>query len=49
MPRHALTLDELIRGCEKALANPKTLKQFLASTRARLEQLRKQKEQHAKS
>jgi len=42
MARHKLTLEEQIRGCEKALANPKTPKQFLPSTRLRLEQLLKQ-------
>jgi hypothetical protein len=42
MARHKLTLEEQIRGLRKALANPKTPKQFLKSLRARLEQLEEQ-------
>jgi len=41
MARHTLTLEEQIRGIEKALANPKTPKQFLPAMRARLEQLKR--------
>lgn len=40
MARHTLSVDEQIRGAEKALANPKTPKQFLPSLRAKLEKLR---------
>lgn len=43
MARHQLTIDEQIAGARKALANPKTPKQFLATHKLRLEQLEKQK------
>jgi hypothetical protein len=39
MPRHQLTREEQITGTRKALANPKTPKQFLPSLRERLKQL----------
>lgn len=42
MPRHKLTVEEEIRGARKALANPKTPKQFLRSLRDRLKQLERQ-------
>jgi hypothetical protein len=41
MPRHTLTIEEQIKGLEKALANPKTPPQFRKSLQARLAQLRK--------
>lgn len=40
--RHVLTLAEQIRGVRKALANPKTPKQFLPAMRERLKQLERQ-------
>lgn len=40
MPRHQLNAEEQIRGIEKALANPKTPKQFLPNLRKRLEKLK---------
>jgi len=40
--KHKLTLEEQIRGTRKALANPKTPKQFLPSLRKRLKQLERQ-------
>jgi hypothetical protein len=40
MPRHTLTIEEQIRGLERALANPKTPPQFLKSMLARLAQLK---------
>lgn len=43
MPRHVLNPEEQIRGIEKALANPKTPKQFLPNLRKRLEQLKEEK------
>jgi len=43
MPRHKLNTEEQIRGIEKALANPKTPKQFLPNLRKRLEQLKEEK------
>lgn len=39
MPRHKLNAEEQIRGLKKALANPKTPKQFLPSLRERLAKL----------
>jgi len=47
VPRHTLTLDEKIAGTRKALANPKTPKQFLPSMKLRLEQLETQKAKEA--
>jgi hypothetical protein len=44
MARHTLTLEEKIRGTEKALANPKTPKAFRPSMEFRLAQLREQLE-----
>lgn len=44
MPRHKLTIEEQIAGTRKALANPKTPKQFLPSLRDRLESLQRQME-----
>lgn len=41
MARHQLSVEEQIKGLEKALANPKTPKQFLASMRERLQQLKR--------
>lgn len=41
MARHRLTREEQIRGLEKALANPKTPKQFLPAMRERLQQLKR--------
>jgi len=43
MARHKLSKEEQIRGLEKALANPKTPKQFLPSMRERLKQLQEKK------
>jgi hypothetical protein len=43
MPRHKLSVQEQIRGTRKALANPKTPKQFLPSLKKRLSQLERQK------
>jgi hypothetical protein len=40
MARHVLNTEEQIRGIEKALANPKTPKQFLPSLRERLAKLK---------
>ena len=42
MPRHKLTLEEQLRGTEKALANPKTPERFRPSMQKSAEQLRKQ-------
>jgi hypothetical protein len=41
VPRHILTREEKIDGLEKALANPKTPKQFVTSMKERLEQLKR--------
>lgn len=43
MPRHTLTVEQQIKGCEKALANPKTPKQLRPSLQRRLEDLRASK------
>lgn len=40
--RHKLTKREQIEGIRKALANPKTPKQFLPSMRKRLDALERQ-------
>lgn len=40
MPRHQLTREQQIAGLEKALANPKTPKQFRASMEKRLAKLK---------
>jgi hypothetical protein len=40
--RHTLTKREQIDGLRKALANPKTPKQFLPSLKKRLETLEKE-------
>lgn len=40
--RHQLTIEEQIRGLQKALANPRTPRQFLKSLRERLQQLLQQ-------
>jgi len=37
--RHKLTKEQQIRGCRKALANPKTPKQFLPGLKKRLKKL----------
>jgi hypothetical protein len=39
MARHVLTKEQKIKGCEKALANPKTPKAFIPSLKKRLKQL----------
>lgn len=44
MARHKLSAREQLDGIRKALANPKTPKQFLQSMRVRLAQLEKQVE-----
>lgn len=43
MARHTLSIEEKIRGLEKAIANPKTPKQFLPSMKERLKQLQERK------
>jgi hypothetical protein len=48
MPRHKLTIAEQIEGTRKALANPKTPKQFLPSLQERLTQLEKQQERETR-
>jgi hypothetical protein len=40
MARHKLTVEQQIRGLEKALANPNTPKQFLPNMRERLAKLK---------
>ena len=40
MARHILTQEEQLRGCEKALKNPKTPKVFIPSLQKRAEKLR---------
>ncbi len=42
MPRHVLSIEEQLRGMEKALANPNTPKQFKPAMEARANELRKQ-------
>lgn len=44
MARHNLTIEEQIRGLQKAVANPRTPRQFLKSLRERLRQLEDQSE-----
>jgi hypothetical protein len=39
MARHKLSAAETLRGLKKALANPKTPKQFLKSLRTRIKRL----------
>ena len=39
MARHKLTKEQTIRGLKKALANPRTPKQFKPSMRERLKKL----------
>jgi len=48
MARHQLTPAQQLDGIRKALANPKTPKQFLASMRVRLAQLEKQVERECR-
>lgn len=40
MARHKLSKEQTIRGLEKALANPRTPKQFLPSMKKRLAKLK---------
>ena len=42
MARHKLTVEQMIEGTRKALANPRTPKQFRSSLEQRLQQLLKQ-------
>jgi hypothetical protein len=39
MPRHKLTREQRLRGLRKALASPKTPKQFKASLRKQIAKL----------